>query len=110
MIIRNAGRFTSAGVIGTILMLLGKGTIMASSAFITIVLCQQAYPEIDNPFIPAILIAIFGYLVGSTFLSIFSFSSTAIMHCFLLSEEVGNGRDVPESLKSFLDNCEEKAP
>lgn len=91
-------------------MLLGKGTIMASSAFITIVLCQQAYPEIDNPFIPAILIAIFGYLVGSTFLSIFSFSSTAIMHCFLLSEEVGNGRDVPESLKSFLDNCEEKAP
>lgn len=38
------------------------------------------------------------------FLSIFSFSCTAILHCFLLDEETGgNDKNTPESLRSFLD-------
>jgi len=45
----------------------------------------------------------FAYLVGSLFLSIFSFSVTAILQCFLLDEEVGGSANTPESLKSFLD-------
>ena len=50
------------------------------------------------------MIAAFGYLVGSLFLSIFSFSCTAILHCFLLDEENGgNDKNTPESLRSFLD-------
>lgn len=36
LIIRNAGRFGSASIVGWIMMLLGKGTIMAASGYLTI--------------------------------------------------------------------------
>lgn len=106
LIVRNAGRFGSATIIGWIMMMLGKGTIMAASAYVTIVVMTYGYPDVDNPFIPAIMIAVFAYLVGSLFLSIFSFSSTAIMHCFLLDEETGGSKQTPEYLKSFLDHID----
>jgi len=89
LIIRWAGRFGSAGIIGWIMMILGKGTIMGLSAFFTFLLIKYEFPEVHQPFLPAIIIAAFGYLVGSLFLSIFSFSCTAILHCFLLDEETG---------------------
>ena len=38
LVIRNAGRFSSAGIIGWIIMMLGKGTIMAGSTFLTMVI------------------------------------------------------------------------
>lgn len=47
-------------------------------------------------------------MVGSLFLSIFSFSSTAILHCFLLSEETGGYGNAPAYLKDFLGHCDEK--
>ncbi len=47
------------------------------------------------------------YLVGSLFLSIFSFSSTAILHCFLLDEDTGGSKFSPKSLQGFLDLSDE---
>jgi hypothetical protein len=47
LILRNAGRFGSAVVIGWIIMMLGKGTIMASSAYITILIVQEKYPMVQ---------------------------------------------------------------
>ena len=87
LIIRHAGRFGSAAIIGWIMMMLGKGTIMAASAYLTILIVQMQYPEVQQPFIPAIIVALVGYVVGSLFLSIFSFLCTAILHCFLLEED-----------------------
>jgi hypothetical protein len=84
-------------------MFIGKGTIMALSTFLTIIICRQN-ESIDNPFVPAILILAFAYLVGSVFMSIYSFSSTAILHCFLISEKTGNSANVPSSLSDFLDD------
>jgi hypothetical protein len=40
LIVRNFGRFSSAGIIGWIIMMLGKGTIMALSTFLTMVIIQ----------------------------------------------------------------------
>jgi hypothetical protein len=109
LIIRWAGRFGSAELIGWIMMMLGKGTIMGSSAYLTILMIHYQFPEVQQPFVPAIIIAAFGYLVGSLFLSIFSFSCTAILHCFLLDEETGGSdKNTPESLKSFLDANDSK--
>ena len=53
--------------------------------------------------VPAIIIAIVAYLIASLFLSVFSFSCTAILHCFLLDEDTGGSSCTPDSLKSFLD-------
>ena len=38
LIVRNAGRFGSATIIGYIMMMLGKGTIVGLSAFLTVVI------------------------------------------------------------------------
>jgi hypothetical protein len=42
------------------------------------------------------------YLLASIFLSVFSFSSTTILHCFIVDEEVKGGRR-PESLIPFIE-------
>lgn len=104
LIIRHVGKFSSAALIGWIMMLLGKGTIMGLTGFVTMVYIKEAYPQVSQPFVPAILVAFVGYLVGSLFLSIFSFSSTAILHCFIMAED-SHGCEVPspKGLQSFLD-------
>jgi len=89
LMVRHAGRFGSASIIGWIMMMLGKGTIMALSGFFTILMITYSFPLVQQPFLPAILIALVAYVVGSLFLSIFSFSCTTIMHCFLLDEDTG---------------------
>lgn len=47
LIIRHAGRFGSAVIIGWIMMMLGKGTIMATSAYITMLVVDASYPEVQ---------------------------------------------------------------
>jgi len=107
LIIRHAGRFGSAAIIGWIMMMLGKGTIVASSAYLTILIVERGFPMVQQPFIPAIIVAAIAYVVGSLFLSIFSFSCTAILHCFLMDEDTGGSANTPDSLRSFLDYNDE---
>ena len=108
LMIRHAGRFSSAGIIGWIMMILGKGTIMGASAALTFIYIREGYPDITQPLIGTFIVALVAYLVGSLFLSIFSFSSTAILHSFILNEDQGgNNIPTPESLKPFLDMNDE---
>lgn len=110
LMIRHVGRFSSAIFIGWIMMFLGKGTIVAASGYLTMVYFQQMYPDLQQPLVPAACIAIVAYLVGSLFLSIFSFSCTAILHCFILDEDTDGSKFTPDSLKGFLDyNDQENA-
>jgi len=46
LIIRHMGRFSSAAVIGWIMMMLGKGTIMGTSAWITFLLVDKFSPDV----------------------------------------------------------------
>lgn len=109
--IRHVGRFSSASMIGAIMMLLGKGTIMGSSACLTYIVVQNVYPEITQPIIATVVVAMVSYLVGSLFLSVFSFSCTAILHSFILAEDQGGNANTPASLQPFLDmNDEKNAP
>lgn len=103
LILRHAGRFGAAEMIGFIMMILGKASIMGSSAWITMVYIKYAYPAVQQPIVPAAIIAAVAYLVGSLFLSVFSFSCTAILHSFLLDEDTGGSTLTPDSLKGFLD-------
>lgn len=52
---------------------------------------------------PAIPIGILSYVVASLFLSIYDFSSLAILHCFILNEDQDGKIVPPEALKGFLD-------
>ena len=48
-------------------------------------------------------------MVGSMFLSVFSFACTAILHCFILDEDTGGSDLTPKSLQPFLDMNDAKA-
>ena len=98
LIVRHAGRFGSAAIIGWIIMMLGKGTIVGLSGYITVLIIKSAYAEVSQPFLPAIFVVMVAYVVGSLFLSIFSFSCTAILHCFIMAEDAGCYVETPPSL------------
>ena len=91
-------------------MFLGKGTITGISAYLTLLIVQYKYTHVQQPFIPAAFVGAIGYVVGSLFLSIFSFSSTAILHCFIMAEDSGVNVPTPESLKPFLDEAAKVRP
>lgn len=75
---------------------------MGVSCYLTFLLVKETKPDVKQPILPAVIVLLIAYMVGSMFLSIFSFASTAILHCFILSDDVGNGVDCPEDLKPFL--------
>jgi hypothetical protein len=112
LIVRHVGKFSSAAMVGWIMMLLGKGTIMGVTGYGTIIYMKSAYPEVEQPFVPAILVAFVAYVVASLFLSIFSFSATAILHCFIMAEDsVGCNVPSPKGLQAFLEkNSEVEKP
>lgn len=90
-------------------MILGKGSIVAASGYISYMYFTEIYPQLTQPLMPALIVAMISYLVGSLFLSIFSFSCTAILHCFILDEDTGGSTNTPESLKNFLDYNDDKS-
>lgn len=91
LLVRNAGRFTTVSSIGWILMFVGKAFIMACSGFIGYLIIMESAlaDEVNSPIFPVICIIIIAMLIGSIFLSVFSFSATAILHCYILDEEIG---------------------
>mmetsp|Transcript_29339 Transcript_29339/g.44209 ORF Transcript_29339/g.44209 Transcript_29339/m.44209 type:complete len:428 (+) Transcript_29339:627-1910(+) len=108
LMIRHAGRFSSASIVGWIMTLLGKGTILGASVWLTIILVEAQYPFIQQPIVPAVIVGVIAYVVASLFLSIFDFASLAILHCFIMDEDFGGSSRTPDSLKSFLDLNDEQ--
>jgi len=104
LIVRNAGRFAIIEGIGFILMFVGKAFIVVLSCWIGYILCTETYlrNNLTSPIFPTLGCGIIGYLLGSIFLSVYSFASTAILHCFLLDEEIKGGH-TPASLKDFIE-------
>ena len=97
------GRFSSLNIIGRILDLIGKGVIVALSVWLTLLLIQSAAPQVQQPYVPAMIVGIVAFLIASLFLTIFDFSASAILHCFISDEDFGGSRNTPESLKDFLE-------
>merc|ERR1719263_1043514 len=89
------------------MMILGKGTIMGTSGFITIAIIKAKFPDVQQPFLPAVFVVIVAYVVGSFFLSIFSFSCTAILHCFIMADDSNSNVPSPASLEPFLKHNDE---
>ena len=84
-------------------MFIGKALIMGLSGWIgyLIIMNSDLEDEITSPVFPVIIFVIMAYLISSVFLSVYSFASTAILHSFLLDEEVGGNR-APSALLDFV--------
>lgn len=109
LIVRNCARFSMTAGVGMILMFLGKLMIMVLSGWIAylIIMAGSFREKVYSPVFPLIIVVAIAYLIGSIFLSLFSFSSTAILHCFILDSELASKGKVnvhtPESLVPFIE-------
>lgn len=81
---------------------------MGLSGYITVVIIKAKYEDVQQPFLPAGFVMCVAYVVGSFFLSIFSFSCTAILHCFIMADDSGSNVPSPESLEPFLKHNDEQ--
>jgi len=86
LIANNGRRFTAVGITGSILMFLGKALITTACTFICLAIVDAMYKDIEQPFIPALVVALFAYMIASVFLAVFDFSALTILHCFCLDE------------------------
>lgn len=65
--------------------------------------------EVSSPIPPVICIAVISILVSHAFLSIFSFSSDAILQSFLLDEELRfAGQNRPEYMQEFAEELKKR--
>jgi len=78
------------------------------SAAATWALCQYVYPEISQPIIPTVIIAIIAYFIASLFLIIYDFAGLTILHCFIQDQDYGGTGNTPKGLRSFIDNYYDK--
>ena len=99
---RHAGRFTASSIVGAMISLLGKGCLIAFNVWICLLLIPKLGADIKNVTLPIVIIGVLAYVISTLFLEIFSFSSTAILHCFILDEDFGGSDKTPDSLKEFL--------
>ena len=115
LIVRNAGRFTVVSGIGFILMFLGKAVVIILSGWIGYLILMNEpnlKASLQSPIFPVIVIVFIAYLIGSIFISLFSFSATTILHCFIIDSELStekgrSNQHTPQSLQPFLKVNEE---
>jgi len=70
---------------------LGKVFIAILTAFIgymIIVKAERYSSKIYSAFIPTLIIAVIAYCIGFLFMSVYGMAVDAILHCFLLDEEL----------------------
>ncbi len=115
LVVRNAGRFTVLTGIGSLLMFIGKATNIIASGWIAYLILmneKNLKDKIQSPIFPVVIVVFIAYLISSVFISVFSFSATTILHCFIVDSELStqNGRSnahTPQSLRPFLEKNEQ---
>jgi hypothetical protein len=108
LIIRNMGRFGVLALIGGVLSFIGTICISVCSAvvgFFVITKVEYFSADLNSYVLPVIVFALIGFIVGKVTMSIFSVSGDALIHSFLLDEELNKGlpKAFPE-LQKFMND------
>ena len=108
LIVRNLGRFSSLTAIGSIFSLIGTVFISVASGVIGyFVITKVSYfsDELNSCVLPVVVFIIIGFILGLVTMNIFGTSGDALMHSFLLDEEINKGqaKAFPELQKFMKD-------
>jgi solute carrier family 44 (choline transporter-like protein), member 2/4/5 len=111
LILKNAHRFGFANTIGTVYMIFGCFFIAACTSFGTYAFMVN-YDGLDvtSPIPTTCVMGVIAIMVGYQFLSIFSFSSDAILQSYLLDEELRRPASAsrPDDMQAFYDSMSAK--
>ena len=108
LIIRNLGRFSMLALIGGMFSLIGTLFITVGSCIIGYFLITRVHyfsDELNSCVLPVVAFGIVGFIMGKVTMSIFSVSGDALIHSFLLDEELNKGQPkaFPE-LQKFMND------
>ena len=108
LIIRNLGRFSALALIGGIFSIVGILFITVASGIIGYFLITKidAFSEdLNSCVLPVVCFCIIGFVMGRVSMNIFSISGDALIHSFLLDEEINKGQPkaFPELQKFMSD-------
>ena len=108
LIVRNLGRFTALAAIGTVFTTIGTIFISVVSAVIGyFVITKVSYfsDELNSCVLPVVVFIVIGFILGLVTMNIFGVSGDALMHSFLLDEEINKGqaKAFPE-LQKFMND------
>jgi hypothetical protein len=109
LILTNARRYGAVGTIGSVYMIFGVFFIAGMNGLFCFGVLSQS-PEayaVSSPIPPTIVCGFIGVMVAYMFMSIFSFSSDAILQSFLLAESLKlPGTQIPDELGDFAAKLE----
>ena len=108
LIIRNLGRFSTLALIGGMFSLIGTLFITVGSCIIGYFLITRVHyfsDELNSCVLPVVAFGLVGFIMGRVTMSIFSVSGDALIHSFLLDEELNKGQPkaFPE-LQKFMND------
>ena len=108
LIVRNLGRFSTLAMIGSLFTTIGTIFISVCSAIIGYFLITEVpyfADELNSCVLPVVVFLIIGFIMGLVTMSIFGISGDALMHAFLLDEELNKGqaKAFPELQKFMKD-------
>ena len=109
---KNALRFGTANSIGFIFNVLGVVFVTASNGLVVYAALHYYEPFIglaSNWIAPVVVGCLQGFIIGTMFMSVFSFSSDTILQSFLVDEEMKRPDGMrPAIMNQFIEGVEEK--
>ena len=108
LIIRNLGRFTALAAVSTVFTFIGTIFITVGSCIIGYFLITNVEyfsKDLNSCVLPVVAFGLIGLVMGIVTMSIFSVSGDALIHSFLLDEELNKGQPkaFPELQKFMSD-------
>ena len=108
LIIRNLGRFSALAAISTVFTFIGTIFITVGSCIIGYFLITNVEyfsKDLNSCVLPVVAFGLVGFIMGRVSMSIFSVSGDALIHSFLLDEELNKGQPkaFPELQKFMSD-------
>jgi len=115
LIMRNALRFTAISGLGTIFIFIGTVAVTAGTTLLAYLDIIQfkifVKTDLSNPFIPLVFVFLISYIVARQFTMVLGIALEAILHCFILDEDMQKGKsksetasakNTPPPLKEFV--------
>lgn len=103
LILRNAIRFGTVALLGSMIHMIGFLFIVAASVGLGYLFLISLHPDV-SPAVNLVVYGLMAYLIAKLFMNVFGLAVDSTLQCFLACEEMDLGGDfVPSSMGRWLD-------
>ena len=76
-------------MIGGIMSVTGKAFIISLNSTFSIVLINNHFEHVQQPIVPTLVVVMISYCISCLLLSVYDYGTGAILHCFLVDQDLG---------------------